>query len=209
MNLSLIRVLSLWLSSSFWLNYPHTEIKVAVFLLLISICSNYNMWVRVVQKYKRTKSDSEFKAHVDWTGWGQWLWWSPDYLVKYLMNYGQKAMKFGEDIHEMHITISQKSLHLPGEIHGFKTMYLTDFGEIFFILVQPWSWPWDFGVNVYTIFSLRVSKTWVKAQSTATESYYHVCRLFNRVGRINVGGVRSYKPQLSLGSISYFILWQR
>lgn len=32
------------------------------------------------------------------------------------MNYGQKAMKFGEDIHEMHITISQKSLHLPGEI---------------------------------------------------------------------------------------------
>lgn len=25
-------------------------------------------------------------------------------------------MKFGEDIHEMHITISQKSLHLPGEI---------------------------------------------------------------------------------------------
>lgn len=87
MNLSLIRVLSLWLSSSFWLNYPHTEIKVAVFLLLISICSNYNMWVRVVQKYKRTKSDSEFKAQVDWTGWGQWLWWSPDYLVKYLMKW--------------------------------------------------------------------------------------------------------------------------
>lgn len=115
-NPSLIRVLSLWLSSSFWLNYPHTEIKVAVFLLLISICSNYNTWVKVVQKYKRTKSDSEFKAHVDWTGWGQWLWWSPDYLVKYLMNYGQKAMKFGEDIHEMHITISPKSLHLPGAI---------------------------------------------------------------------------------------------
>lgn len=217
MNLSLIRVLSLWLSSSFWLNYPHTEIKVAVFLLLISICSNYNMWVRVVQKYKRTKSDSEFKAHVDWTGWGQWLWWSPDYLVKYLM-------KWWPESHEVwwgyswnaHNNFPKKSPPArcnnstsTRRIHGFKTMYLTDFGEIFFILVQPWSWPWDFGVNVYTIFSLRVSKTWVKAQSTATESCYHVCRLFNRVGRINVGGVRSNKPQLSLGSISYFILWQR
>lgn len=82
-NLSLISILSHWLSSSFWLNYPH----MAVFLLLISICSNSNMWVRVgkKKKYKWTKSDvSEFKADTDWTGWGR-LWWSLDYLVKYLI----------------------------------------------------------------------------------------------------------------------------
>lgn len=153
MNLSLIRVLSLWLSSSFWLNYPHTEIKVAVFF-----CCWYQYVLIIIRESKLFKSISEqsqilslkptLTEQDEANDFGdlQTIWWN------ILWNDGQKAMKFGEDIHEMHITISQKSLHLPGEIHGFKTMYLTDFGEIFFILVQPWSWPWDFVVNVYTIF---------------------------------------------------------
>lgn len=38
------------------------------------------------------------------------IWWN------ILWNYSQNAMKFGEDIHERHITTSQKSLHLLGEI---------------------------------------------------------------------------------------------
>lgn len=37
------------------------------------------------------------------------IWWN------IWSNYGQNAMKFGEDIHEMHITKSPKSFHLLGE----------------------------------------------------------------------------------------------
>lgn len=189
MNPSLIRVLSLWLSSSFWLNYPHTEIKVAVFF-----CCWYQYVLIIIRESKLFKSISEQSQILS---------------LKPTLTEQDEANDFG-DLRTIWWNILWiMDYYYYRWIHGFKTMYLTDFGEIFFILVQPWSWPWDFGVNVYTIFSLRVSKTWVKAQSTATESYYHVCRLFNRVGRINVGGVRSYKPQLSLGSISYFILWER